>query len=44
MLHKLLKKKDALILVGVSTAVLLFGNLLAWAGLAWGLWSIIKED
>ncbi len=44
MLDKLLKKKDALILIGVSTAVLLFGNLLAWAGLAWGIWSIIKED
>lgn len=44
MLHKLLKKKDALILIGVSAAVLLFGNLLAWAGLAWGIWSIIKED
>ena len=44
MLDKLKKKKDALILIGVSTAVLLFGNLLAWAGLAWGIWSIIKED
>ena len=44
MLHKLLKKKDALILIGVSTAVLLFGNLLAWAGLAWGMWQIIKKE
>ena len=44
MLSKLMDKTDALILIGVSVAVLLFGNLLAWAGLAWGIWSIIKED
>jgi hypothetical protein len=44
MLDNLQRKKDALILIGISSAVLLFGNLLAWVGLAWGMWSIIRED
>jgi hypothetical protein len=47
MLDKLKKKKDALILMGVCGAVILFGgiaHLLAWAGFAWGMWQIIKKE
>jgi len=44
MLNDLKEKKDALILIGISAAVLMFGNLLAWAGLAWGMWTLIKQE
>jgi|TARA_A200000159_G_C7324949_1_gene340511 hypothetical protein len=44
MLNNLKEKKDALILIGLSAAVLLFGNLLAWAGIAYGIWTLTQED
>jgi len=47
MLSKLLKKKDSFVLIAICGAVILFGglaHLLAWAGLGWGIWSLIRED
>jgi hypothetical protein len=38
---------DGAMLIGVCGAVILFGGiakLLAWAGLAWGIWTLVKPE
>jgi len=49
-LSKLLKQRtswDGIVLIGICGSVILLGGLaklLAWVGLGYGIWTLIKEE